>query len=36
MKQYDQNVVLKIGPIMLRSMLGPVFNITLDQFWTHF
>ena len=25
---------LKIGPILLRSMLGPVFNFNLDQFLT--
>ena len=26
---------LKIGPIMLRNMLGPVFNLYLDQFLTY-
>ena len=25
-------LVLKTGPIMLRNMLGPVFNTSLDQF----
>ena len=24
----------KIGPIMLRNILGPVFNFNLDQFLT--
>ena len=26
---------LKIGPIMLRNILGPVFNLYLDQFLTY-
>ena len=26
---------LKTGPIMLRNMLGPVFNLYLDQFLTY-
>ena len=28
-KLYDK---LKTGPIMLRNMLGPMFNFNLDQF----
>ena len=27
---------LKTGPIMLRNILGPVFNLYLDQFLTYF
>ena len=33
-KNNDPILVLKIGPIMLRNMLEPVFNTTLDQFIT--
>ena len=29
-----QLLKLKIGPIMLRNILGPVFNFNLDQFLT--
>ena len=38
----DPIIVLQIGPIMLRNILGPVFNTTLDQlltqdlFWSFF
>ena len=24
--------MLKIGPILLRNILGPIFNLDLDQF----
>ena len=30
-----QIYVLTTGPILLRNMLGPVFNLYLDQFFTH-
>ena len=26
---------LKTGPIMLRNILGPIFNLYLDQFLTY-
>ena len=31
----DQIIVFKTGPIMLRNILGPFFNTTLDQCLTH-
>ena len=30
----DPFLALKIGPILLRNILGPVFNASLDQFST--
>ena len=34
-KQQKKHILkLKTGPIMLRNMLGPVFNFNLDQFLT--
>ena len=30
----DPILVLKTGPILLRNILGPVFNASLDQFLT--
>ena len=30
----DPFLVLKTGPILLRNILGPVFNASLDQFLT--
>ena len=29
-----QFLKLKTGPIMLRNILGPIFNFNLDQFLT--
>ena len=33
-QQKKQFLKLKTGPIMLRNILGPVFNFNLDQFLT--
>ena len=33
-KKKTQFLELKIGPIMLRNILGPVFNFNLDQILT--
>ena len=33
-KKNTQFLKLKTGPIMLRNILGPVFNFNLDQFLT--
>ena len=35
-KQQQKNTISKVktGPIMLRNILGPVFNFNLDQFLT--
>ena len=34
MNRNDPFVALKTGPILLRNILGPVFNASLDQFLT--
>ena len=31
----DPFLVLKAGPTLLRNILGPVFNASLDQFFLH-